>query len=61
MGRICPLGGYVLYLDCLECEEKVCKGGMKDASKKSQRRIQVRNERQSVSDEETSGTSRTSN
>lgn len=25
MGRICPLGGYVLYLDCLECEDKVCK------------------------------------
>ena len=25
MGRQCPLGGYVLYLDCLECDEKVCK------------------------------------
>ena len=25
MGRICPLGGYALYLDCLECEDKVCK------------------------------------
>ena len=28
MGRQCPLGGYMLYLDCLECEEKVCKGGV---------------------------------
>lgn len=27
MGRRCPLGGYVLYLDCLECDEKACKGG----------------------------------
>ena len=27
MAKKCPLGGYVLYLDCLECEEKVCKGG----------------------------------
>ena len=25
MGRQCPLGGYALYLDCLECEEKACK------------------------------------
>lgn len=25
MGRQCPLGGYALYLDCLECEERVCK------------------------------------
>ena len=25
MGRRCPLGGYVLYLDCLECDDKVCK------------------------------------
>lgn len=25
MGRRCPLGGYVLYLDCLECDDKVCR------------------------------------
>lgn len=25
MGRQCPLGGYVLYLDCLECEQKICR------------------------------------
>ena len=27
MGRRGPLGGYVLYLDCLECEDKICKRG----------------------------------
>lgn len=27
MGRMCPLGGYALYLDCLECDDKVCKKG----------------------------------
>lgn len=25
MAKRCPLGGYALYLDCLECEEKLCK------------------------------------
>lgn len=25
MAKKCPLGGYALYLDCLECEEKLCK------------------------------------
>ena len=34
MAKKCPLGGYVLYLDCLECEEKVCKGGKKVADVK---------------------------
>lgn len=33
MGRQCPLGGYVLYLDCLECDEKVCKEGRKVKNK----------------------------
>lgn len=33
MGRQCPLGGYVLYLDCLECDEKVCKEGRKMKNK----------------------------
>jgi hypothetical protein len=26
MAKKCLLGGYVFYIDCLECEEKVCKG-----------------------------------
>ena len=28
MSRICPqTGEAVLYMDCLECDEKICKGG----------------------------------
>jgi hypothetical protein len=26
MPKKCPMGGTVLYLDCLECEDKLCKG-----------------------------------
>ena len=33
MGKWYPLGGYVLYLDCLECAEKVCKGGHREKEK----------------------------
>lgn len=30
MAKICPItSSPVLYLDCLECEEKICKKGKK--------------------------------
>lgn len=30
MARVCPLtGAKVVYLDCLECDDKVCRGGQK--------------------------------
>lgn len=42
MAKKCPLGGYVLYLDCLECEEKVCKGGASLNLTKEQKRQMYR-------------------
>lgn len=42
MAKKCPLGGYVLYLDCLECERKVCKGGASLNLTKDQKRQMYR-------------------
>ena len=32
MGRKCPLGGHVVYLDCLECDDKICRRSDKMAN-----------------------------
>lgn len=38
MGRKCPLGGYVLYLDCLECDERrKCRDGRVDGASQNNR------------------------
>ena len=38
MGRRCPLGGYALYLDCLECDEKEdCKSGKLNSNSQNNR------------------------
>lgn len=54
MGRQCPLGGYALYLDCLECDEKEdCRNGKLNSNIQNNRHrsiqtLQKDNEKASV-------------